>query len=298
MSGPWVPEIEVDEALARRLVRAVAPELADDEISRLGVGWDNVVYRVGPRYVFRFPQRALGAPNIAAECAALPAIAAQLTAPVPVPEFIGQPLGDYPWPYAGCRYLPGRTACRAALSPAERERIAEPLAHILRELHDIDPEPLELRDDFFTKLDPSRAESARRDLAHLESAGQLSSAADFEPFLQDLPSGSRPRRVVHGDLYARHILVDDHRSFAGIIDWGDVLRGDPAVDLSLICGFLPRPARERFRGVYGEMDADTWRLARFRAVCHAAATGAFSETTADQDLLRECRHVLAEIRGS
>jgi len=296
MTTPWVPEFEVDESLARRLVCAVAPELADEEISRLGVGWDNVVYRVGSRYVFRFPQRELGAPNIVAECAALPAIAAQLPVAVPVPEFNGQPHGGYPWPYAGCRYLPGRTACRAALSPVERENLAEPLGHFLRALHAIDPEPIDLRDDFFTKLCPSRAESGRRDLAHLESAGVLSSTADFEPFLRDLPSCVRPSRVVHGDLYARHILVDSDRSLAGIIDWGDVLRGDPAVDLSLVCGFLTAPARERFLSAYGEVDPETWRLARFRAVCHAAATGSFSAKTADRDLLRECLHALEQIR--
>jgi hypothetical protein len=34
---------------------------------------------------------------------------------------------------------------------------------------------------------------------------------------------------VHGDLYARHLLISDDRQLACVIDQGDVHRGDPAV---------------------------------------------------------------------
>src|SRR5690606_21678230 len=71
---------------------------------------------------------------------------------------------------------------------------------------------------------------------------------------------------VHGDLYARHVMVDGHGALAGIIDWGDVHQGDPALDLSIAASFLPPAARPRFAAAYGAIDDATWARARFRAL--------------------------------
>ena len=79
-----------------------------------------------------------------------------------------------------------------------------------------------------------------------------------------------PLRWVHGDLYARHLLVDEARRPCGVIDWGYVHLGDPALDLSIAFSFLPAEARSAFRETYGPIDAATWDRARIRALFYGA----------------------------
>ena len=61
--------------------------------------------------------------------------------------------------------------------------------------------------------------------------------------LAETPRHSGRPCWVHGDLYARHLLLDETRLPSGVIDWGDVHLGDPALDLSVAISFLP-PAAE------------------------------------------------------
>jgi aminoglycoside phosphotransferase (APT) family kinase protein len=104
--------------------------------------------------------------------------------------------------------------------------------------------------------------------------------------------------VVHGDVYVRHLLVDDARRVSGAMDWGDVHAGDPAVDLSVAYAFLPPRARDAFARAYGPMDARTRRTARLRAAFHSTALAWFADDIGDAALLREgltgMRHALEE----
>ena len=85
---------------------------------------------------------------------------------------------------------------------------------------------------------------------------------------------------VHGDLYARHIIVRDGQ-LAGVIDWGDAHIGDPAMDLSIAWSWLPPEARAAFRTAYGPIDPATWRRARLRAIHYAVNLRRFGHSTGD-----------------
>ena len=106
-------------------------------------------------------------------------------------------------------------------------------------------------------------------------------------FEGELPGPPPAPAVVHGDLYARHLLVDDLRRVSGVIDWGDLHAGDPAVDLSVAYGFLPPRARAAFLHAYGPVDVRTRRTARLRAAFHSAALAWFADSTGAAALLRE-----------
>ena len=45
-------------------------------------------------------------------------------------------------------------------------------------------------------------------------------------------------RLCHGDLYARHLVVDE-RALKGVIDWGDVHSGCPSKDLAILYALSP-----------------------------------------------------------
>src|SRR5947208_4563211 len=63
----------------------------------------------------------------------LAALAYVTDLPVPAPMHMGQPDGRFPWPFWGCRWLPGVEATSA--TDADRHLLAPQLGHVLRRLH-------------------------------------------------------------------------------------------------------------------------------------------------------------------
>lgn len=277
----WAPEFDADADLARRLIAGQFPQLAGASVTRFGAGMDNVAYLVGNRYVFRFPRRAIVVPLIEREERILPQIAGRLPVAVPFPQFIGRPALGYPWTFAGYERVPGSNACSVDLSIADRAALARPLGAFLRALHEIDPRigaEARLPGDEIGRLDHARRlPLARERFAELEDAGLLTDARPFLSFLEEHPPGAarEGRCIVHGDLYARHVLVDASHRLSGIIDWGDVHLGDPALDISVAFSMLPASAHEAFVDAYGGFDEETRLLATYRAIYHGALVAHF-----------------------
>ena len=73
------------------------------------------------------------------------------------------------------------------------------------------------------------------------------------------------RAVRHGDLHFRRLLVAEGE-LAGVVDWVDLCRFDPGVDLSLAWGFLPPPARAEFLDEYGAVPESSAPRARVLAL--------------------------------
>jgi aminoglycoside phosphotransferase (APT) family kinase protein len=71
-----------------------------------------------------------------------------------------------------------------------------------------------------------------------------------------------PTSVVHGDLHLRHLLVDGVGRAAGVIDWVDLSRNAPGVDLVLYWSALPPAGRRAFRNAYGAIGDDQLLCAR------------------------------------
>jgi aminoglycoside phosphotransferase (APT) family kinase protein len=281
VTRPWIAEVTVDGALAQALVERQFPALSPARAEPLGQGWDNSAFLVNGTWVFRFPRRRAAVPLIEAELRVLPRIAARLPLPVPLPELRGAPGDGFPWPFAGHRLLRGITADRAALGPEERLKAAEPLGRFLRALHDIAPG--DLAGDTIGRLDAQRlrAEIRRR-------------LGDAPSFVHEQVRAPRADTLVHGDLHARQLLFQGG-ALRGVIDWGDVHRGDAAVDLAVAHAFLPVAARPSFLAAYGPVDEETWRLARLRALHLSAALAEYGKETADGPLLEETAAALARI---
>jgi len=104
--------------------------------------------------------------------------------------------------------------------------------------------------------------------------------------------------VVHGDFYVRHIMVDDRCKVTGVIDWGDLHMGDPAIDLGVLFAFLPIEAHAEFLQTYGEVSEGTWHLARLRAIYHSSIFALYGHDTKNADVLEEAIWALnGNIRG-
>jgi aminoglycoside phosphotransferase (APT) family kinase protein len=296
----WTAEEVVSPALAIELLEQQFPALAPARVEPLGVGWDNTAYLVNGEMVFRFPRREIAVALLETEARLLPAIAGRLPLEVPQPTMLGRPGARYRWPFLGHRLVPGRTADRARLDDAQRAAAAQPLGQFLAALHAVPIDEvvaLGAGGDSIGRLDlGTRVPRALELLAGLPPEAVGVDPAAVRKVIESSAAIRAPaaQALAHGDLYVRHLLVDANGRLTGVIDWGDLHVGHPAVDLSVAYGFLPPAARPEFLKAYGRrVAAPTWWLARFRAVLSALAILDYGRQTGDADLEREGRVSLA-----
>lgn len=296
---PWQAEFTLTAERAAELIAEQFPELAPVTLEHLGTGWDNTAYVVNGRWVFRFPRRQVAARIIENEIQILPCLAPRLPVPVPVPRYVGRAAADYPHVFAGYELLAGTTACQVALTVDERMASAEPLARFLAALHGLphDIAPIAPGDEIARADMKLRVPLLLERLVAIEphepevaQAGTAIRAAIMT--LSETPPWPGPLRWSHGDLYARHILIGDGRRVCGVIDWGDVHLGDPAIDLSIACSFLPAAAHPVFRAAYGAMDDDTWSRARYRAIFYGVTLVYYGRQIADAAIVEAGRAAL------
>jgi len=250
----WDAEVRVDQALARQLISEQFPELEVGEVRLLGEGWDTMVWLVDGRWVFRFPRRTMVISGLELEMRYLTALADRLPLPVPRPTFLGRPSEAFGWPFYGAPYLPGRELAETSLDDGPRIALGRPLGGFLRALHtaeldaDLPVDPVHRAD-----MD-ARVPLTRERFEQLEQAGLwrapmaaheiVAAAAELGP--------PEPTAIVHGDFHLRHLLVDDTGGPAAVIDWIDLSRNDPGVDLVLYWCLLPPKGRTEFRAAYGD----------------------------------------------
>jgi aminoglycoside phosphotransferase (APT) family kinase protein len=132
------------------------------------------------------------------------------------------------------------------------------LARTLRALHAHDA--ADLPEDANRRADMTRRVPwAREALAQLGVDAQdvLASAEKLAP-RQDFGV------LCHGDLHIRQLLVGD--ALNGIIDWVDVCRADPGIDLSLLWSFVPRDMFDTFLSEYGPVTEESLLVARVLAL--------------------------------
>lgn len=241
--------IAVDEELVRGLLAEQHPDLAGLEIREVDGGWGNQMWRLGDEFAVRIP-RMKGAPELLrTEWQWLPSLARRLPLPVPVPVRVGEPSERFPWTWHVVHWVSGEPADR---TPIDRADSAETLAHFLRAMHTEAPAD--------APINPTRS-------VPLSELG-----IDHWFALAGADDGAEVRRIwdaavaapvwagrplwLHGDLHPANVVVTDG-ALSGVIDFGDICAGDPAVDLSAAWVLLPAGAADRFFAAYGEVDEAT-----------------------------------------
>jgi aminoglycoside phosphotransferase (APT) family kinase protein len=286
MAAPWEAEVEVGRELAERLVGEQFPAFAGLDVQRLGAGWDNMAWRFGET-VFRFPRRRVAVSILRNEVHALRAVDGRLPLATPDPAFLGRPGEGYPWPFVGYRMLGGETACGRGLGSVSAARA---MGEFLAALHAV-PVPGGLPGD-----EIGRSDLLRRRERLLEWLPRLPHPpphlADALADLARTPGWDGPPRLVHGDLYVRHVLVDVDGEPCGVIDWGDVHAGDPALDLSLAWSAFAGDAREALLATYGPVDDATRARARFKAISYGVVLSCWGAETGDEAMVRAGRKAL------
>lgn len=293
MPHQWEAEQIIEPPLALQLIQEQFPDLLARHIRLLGAGWDNTAFIINEELIFRFPRREIALPLLESEWCALPKIASHLPLPIPIPKWKGAPTTHFPWPFIGYRIIPGFTACYANLSEDERTALAAPIGQFLSTLHGIsraEISPCPIPDNKQSRIDgallTSKIEKSFEELALL---GILENRKRLDVVIQNLQHFRAPinSSVVHGDFYVRHLLLNEKHHLAGVIDWGDIHFGDPAIDLAIAHSFLPINAHGSFIKNYGNISEETWALAKLRAIYSSTLLVLFGYHSNDPSILRE-----------
>lgn len=289
-SSPPVPEHPVG-------LHGCFPELGAERVDALQDGWDSEVTLLEGDLIVRIPRRPEVEAAARAEARFLPVLATQL--PLAVPEPLGSCERHGSIVY---RRIPGAATTPERLRSLDATTTARQLVAVLAALRSLDPGLArdagvpdlggaawlaayeELCDRFTATVVPRLPEAQRVDAA--------SFLAGVVPRLAR--SGvAEVGSVIHAELCADHVRCDD-RGLTGIIDWGDVRIGDPALDLVWPLRETPAEFAEQVGAQLGSaaaggpdltVDADTrervalyHRLVPWYAAEHAVASG-------DRDLL-------------
>jgi aminoglycoside phosphotransferase (APT) family kinase protein len=263
-------ETEITAELVRDLLRDQHPDLADRPLSLGARGWDNQLWRLGGDLAVRLPwatQRA-GA-LLLKEHAWLPALAARLPLPVPVPQRLGEPSARFPRPWIITTWVPGDPADRAPVTRGAQA--AGALGAFLTALHQPAPATAPGGSDRGGPL-ADRTEDFARGLTAAAGLGLIPDLGAIRAIWDDAvtaPAWDGPPLWLHGDLHPANVLTADG-TLCGVIDFGDMCAGDPACDLAACWILLP----DGFTGQFHEAcqpapQTATLRRARGWAVLHA-----------------------------
>ncbi|MEE2039283.1 aminoglycoside phosphotransferase family protein [Nocardiopsis sp. CT-R113] len=251
-------DLTVDETLVRSLLDAQHPDLAGLELRPVDGGWDNRMWRLGEDLAVRLPRTPRAPTLLRSEHRWLPALAPRLPLPVPVPVRLGTPSASFPETWLVTTWVAGEPADRTPV--CRGPQAAEALAGFLTALHQEAPDN--------APDSPGRgvplADIAGEAEEHLRAAASRSDITRMREVWSDAvtaPAWDRPAVWLHGDLHPANVVVSDG-TLAGVIDFGDLSSGDPAIDLAAAWLLLPSGAAERFFDAYAPADAAAVRRAR------------------------------------
>jgi aminoglycoside phosphotransferase (APT) family kinase protein len=214
------------EDRVRALLRLQQAELAGMPLAEIPSRGGSRLWRLGDELAVRLPRTRDAAERLCRQQRWLPELAPGLPLAIPEPVGIGAPSVLFPWHWAVVRWVPGE----AAVSLPCDDKSVDVMAAFLKALH------LE---------------------AHIEVPG----------FRISLPGAAEKRvpRWIHGDLGPSTVVLAGGM-LAGVVGFGEMCGGDPAVDLASVCRWLPSPAGKRLLEAYDADQAMVDRVARWTAV--------------------------------
>jgi aminoglycoside phosphotransferase (APT) family kinase protein len=207
-----------------------------------------------------------------------------------VPVAVGEPAEGYPFAWYVSPWLEGENP--KLDGTADLHRLAQDVATFVRALQRVDttgaPGPRGKRGGPLAPADPfTRA-----------SAEQLRDETDVDALLSvwdaglGAPPWERPGVWVHGDLMDGNVLIRDGR-LTGVIDWGGLIAGDPAVELMAAWSLFDAHSRATYRDALGFVDEAMWLRGRAWAISAALQALPYYRGTNPDIVARSWRAVRA-----
>lgn len=289
MPNIWDRTINISQSTVIDLVQLQLGIKVED-IKLIGEGFDNVAYLINNQIVFRFPRREIAVKLLQTELELLPYIASKISFNIPTPQFIGKPSESYPFPFAGYFKILGSSLCDITKPLVDSKTLAKELASWLKELHSI-----EIKTDYKYNIEDNwRLDTKNRLEKATEFINQyktLYAANGFNPpelieviqSFHTLKFKSFKPCHIHGDLYYKHIMVDENLQATGLIDWGDTHVGHPGIDIAAALMIFTDRTLEEFFQTYGPVDK---KVPAFRSLCHGLTLLPYAAKQQDSKFLQ------------
>lgn len=258
-------EHSVTKEVARRLIRAQRPALAELPIRPAGHGTDNIMLRLGEEFVARFPRTKSAVPALGKDATWLPVLSRLLPVPIPEVVFCGQPDEQYPFPWSIYRWIEGVEPTQDTVT--DWTAFGWDLGNFVDALRNAPLPPVEEHNNvlsFRGDLLEAHTDEGLESIALLHNcpAGAGLDLGAVEELWRDLTSTpQRPQTGVwlHADLRSANLLAYEGR-LAGVIDFGSLGVGQPQAEHACVWD-LPTPARNAYRMCLNVSDTD-WLLGR------------------------------------
>lgn len=295
----------LDEGRVRAALAAAFPALPVGTCRFVGEGWDSSVWRVDGGILFRFPKRPDVARALAREIALLPLLAPHL--PLPIPRFshlapAGAPT-DPARPFVGYPAIIGVPLDATLGWPAPSASLLAALGAFLRALHGFPVAhavAVGIPPSSWDEWRVTWADRTARCLAHPVAFHDADARARFvalrAAFLAELDRAVCHLALTHHDLAPEHVLTTpDGTRIAGVIDWGDLALGDPALDFAGFASDEHDPRLLTMLAAYGAADPGLARRAAWYARLAPCHTFLFGLDTGDAAKVREGAAALATL---
>jgi aminoglycoside phosphotransferase (APT) family kinase protein len=282
-------EAAIDRDLVRRLVARQLPQWAELSLEPVvSGGTDNALYRLGEDLVVRLPRIHWAVDDVEKEQTWLPRLAPSLPVETPTPVALGEPGEGYPWCWSVYRWVVGDVPVVGRIG--DPERLASELGRFVRSMHQVDANggPASSRGGHLAE----RQEATQEAIDALDGLADATAARAAWAEALSVPPWPRSKVWIHGDLAPGNLILREGR-LRGVIDFGAMGLGDPAVDLVVAWNLLPARARRAFRHASGA-DAATWARGRGWALSIALIQLPYYHRT-NPALAGNARHVIEQV---
>lgn len=223
-----------------QLLSIVAPQVVVRQGRYFDEGWDNRLFLVNDDLVVRVAKTAADSIRLLTEARTLRVVAPFLSRPIPRPEFVFHPTQECRLAVLGYRMIAGDPLESGDVDTRCIDTLAPDLARFLAGLHRI---PLEsVRETGIHVWMPDQWLARHQDLVQL-ALGDLRRLLDrqtrsrfltwWETYRRDPVALAFEPCFIHGDLACEHVLVERNPwRVTGVIDFGDAMIADPALDFA------------------------------------------------------------------
>jgi aminoglycoside 2''-phosphotransferase len=230
-------------------------------IEVLGEGDFCIAYLVNDVWVFRFAKHETAAASMFREICLLPLLAPQFNVAVPSPQLItSEPaLMRY-------AYLPGLALTRERflkLDEIGKNRCAGQVGEFLSQMHSTDLRIAKRCNvntaDYFGYYGSLLRRAQTQLTSQVSKVVWKFVETSLVEYIESNTANNYTPSLLHGDLSPDHVLFNPQTSFVtAILDFGDIVIGDPAADVVLIYEDHGLDFLRRFLTMYGARDRATF----------------------------------------
>jgi aminoglycoside 2''-phosphotransferase len=266
----------------RQVISRYAPAQPLDLIEYLAEGDYCCAYLVNGELIVRVAKHAEARRSLRREYFLLPRLQDRLPLAIPNPQLAALD-DDLDYPFVAHSFLPGTSLSRARfleLDDATQTQCATQLGVFLRELHSsgldlaqgCDLPVTNYSDRYLGTLTNAR----NKLFPFLDQPEQRFVEQLIQDYLDSGYASTYRATLLHGDLSSAHILFSEAAgSVSGIIDFGDVMIGDPAWDFVFLYDDYGVDFLSRSLNTYGDQNRAALlrrmlSLSMLDAVCWAA----------------------------